>query len=499
MPTAGRPRRGQGSIIGAAFILLILLTSYALFLVNTRSQTAYQSILSEMRQLDLESSQEEIEFRKVTTTAADRLQLILRNNGPRTAHVIYIGVFNRTATETQTYCDVDIYIDPSETLTYTSPSIALPEGSEYVIQLVTEAGNAFSTEFRPGSEVSTDTVITITAGGLWARDRYPAGYSVEAGSHLLGTVPGSVQAVDGDYFVVGSALGTYTTSYYPAAYTLLGSTTHISGSVSDLTTDDGAYMLFQSYGANTSTPYHPSGASPLGSTRLVSGGASDLAADDGIYLTLRGYISAASSTSPSRAFIGYRSNTGSGTRYPKYRSFNGSWTAQAELADAGSPVRHVRVAYCTKMDRLNERIVVTLSNDGRLDAYVWNGTAWSHTGFGKVWNTAPSSADRPYDVAYEGTSGRALVVYANTETDGARDLSYRVWNGTAWSGELYIDDPGHASHVRYRWVALETNPVASSNEIGMVAIDGTNNDANAAVWNGSGSVSYTHLTLPTKA
>ncbi|MDH5768948.1 MAG: hypothetical protein OEZ31_08335, partial [Nitrospirota bacterium] len=68
--------RGVGSLIGAAFILLILLTGYSLFLMNTKEQTAYQNVLSEMHQRDLEQTQEVIEFRRVTMNESGNLQLI---------------------------------------------------------------------------------------------------------------------------------------------------------------------------------------------------------------------------------------------------------------------------------------------------------------------------------------------------------------------------------------------------------------------------------------
>ena len=237
--------RGVGSLIGATFILLILLTGYSLFLMNNKEQTAYQNILSEMHQRDLEQTQEVIEFRRVTMNESGNLQLILRNNGPGTAHVVYIGIFNRSAaTETQTYYNVSLFINPSETITYTSPSITFPEDGAYVIQLVTEMGNTFSANFRPGIEVSTDTIISIKAGGIWIFDQNPSDYYVETGNHVAGTVPESVQEVDGNNFVVES---TSPSTRYPEAYNLLGSTGYVSGSVSNLTVDDGVKMVFASY------------------------------------------------------------------------------------------------------------------------------------------------------------------------------------------------------------------------------------------------------------
>ncbi len=483
MSIYGKTKRGQGTIIGAAFMLLIILTGYSLFLLNTRTQMNYQKVVREMHQRDLKMTQEKLELRRAKTDASGRVRLTISNFGPYTAHIIYIGIIDEE-TKTQTFKKVDIYLDPAETITYIT-SITLREGRTYNLLLITERGNIFSKEVKPGLEVSSDTIIEIAPGGLWAKDQYPAQYDIEEGFYLSGTVPDSVMEVDGDYFEVIGELGTTVVSYHPGDYGLLGSTSYISGSISDLEEDDGLYMVFQSYETKREIPYYPDTVRPLEWSIKLSGDPSDLEENDGRYVVINSYISAASTTTPSRAIIAYRSTDGSGVEYPKYREFYTGWSSQRELEAASNTIRTMRVAYCTRLERLQEVIVVALDNAGYLHAYVYNGTKWSHTQLGRVWTTAPTTPDRPFDIAYEGTSGRALVVYANILTDGAKDLSYRIWNGTAWSEEYYIDDPGHDTHVRYRWVLLETNPTPGSNEIGMVAIDGSNKDANAAIWNGS--------------
>lgn len=205
-------RRGQGSIIGAAFLILILFTGYAFIQLNLRSQIEYQDILSEVRKLELEGLQEVIEFRRVRTDASDGLWLTLRNNGPNTAHIILIGIFDQTVTpETQTYYDVSVYMKPSETISYQSPLITLPSGGKYVVQLVTEVGNIFSTSFTPGTEVSAKTTISIIPG---PSINYPSSCSIEQGTPKSGTVPQSVQDVDGDYFKVDSDNKRVTTVFF---------------------------------------------------------------------------------------------------------------------------------------------------------------------------------------------------------------------------------------------------------------------------------------------
>lgn len=261
--------------------------------------------------------------------------------------------------------------------------------------------------------------------------------------------------------------------------------------------DDGNYENIYEISYGIPRPYNPSGYTLLDSTRRISGTIENVASDNAQYMTFRSYVSAYSTTTNSRAFISYRVQTGGG-RTPQYRNYDGtSWDASAsQLGDSGSPLRHVRVAYSTVSSRLLEKIVVTLSDDGYLDAYVWDGTSWiENYNIGRVWTVAPWGANRPYDIAYEKTSGRALLVYGNVLTDPTRDLSYRIWDGSSWSDEYYIDDTtGHAGHITVSFVDLATNPVGGSNQIGLIYIDSTNSDAVAKIWTGSGWASEQEIT-----
>lgn len=199
-----------------------------------------------------------------------------------------------------------------------------------------------------------------------------------------------------------------------------------------------------------------------------------------------------------QALIAYRSASGvHRLSSPKVRGWNSaaaSWSDEIEMFDAGSPVRFARVAVCPRGDRAYEKIVVTLSDDGYLDAYVWNGTGWMVTSnIGHVWTSAPTDARRPFDIAYESLSGEALLVYGTTVAGGTNDLAYRTWSPSAgWSQEMYFDDMGHASKITVTYVALASDP--NSDRVGMVYIDSTNSDANAVIWNGSSWTNFVEIT-----
>jgi len=88
---------------------------------------------------------------------------------------------------------------------------------------------------------------------------YPNGYSVVYGTYLSGTVPGSVQTVDSNYFTVRSVgTASSTMAYNPLGYNLLGSTTLVSGTTGDLISNNGVYMTFRSYEDTTYKQYYDS-------------------------------------------------------------------------------------------------------------------------------------------------------------------------------------------------------------------------------------------------
>jgi hypothetical protein len=249
---------------------------------------------------------------------------------------------------------------------------------------------------------------------------------------------------------------------------------------------------------SNSASYNPTSYSLLGNTRLVSGSTSNLAFDDETYMTTRSFVSATSVTNKTNAFIAYRSNSGTDAlSSPKSRSWDGSaalWSVESEMPSSSSPILVTRVAYCPIEQRSFEKIVVTLSEEGFLNAYFFDGSSWTMTiNVGQVWMSQPALATRPYDVAYEAASGEALLVYETVVGGGTKDLAYRTWSiRTGWSSEKYFDDADHPSKIAVTFVDLSSVP--NSDKIGVVYIDSSNNDANAMIWDGSTFTNVLELT-----
>ena len=257
------------------------------------------------------------------------------------------------------------------------------------------------------------------------------------------------------------------------------------------------YAYIYSQGSQTvtqlilKTKYYPSNYNLLGSTTYISGALSALQVDDSSYMTFRSYPSAASTTVKTDAFCPYRSNTGTGgTSTPKSRTWTGdtaSWSAESELATAGSPIRFARQATCPLLSRCYDRIFVTDSNDGYLDAYVYDGATATWTVTNNIGDTGGSSnAFRCFDIAYETTTGRALLVYSRGTS--TLEIGYRIWTyGSGWSAENTLELPYTTGRVN--WVMLARCPAtragtADDNEIAFIMED-VNEDIQGYIWTGS--------------
>ncbi len=192
------------------------------------------------------------------------------------------------------------------------------------------------------------------------------------------------------------------------------------------------------------------------------------------------------------AGLAYRSNTGtSSVSSPKTRTWDGSaWGGEAEQATAGGPIRAVRMAWSPAVAGM--RIVVTLSDDGWLDAYVCTPTCTVTNNIGQVWSAAPTTPQRRFDVAFEQATGDALLVYGVLSTDPTRDIAYRTFVAGTWSAEQYLDDTGHGTDIQYSLVELAVRQ--GSDRIGLIGADDTNNHVNAWIWDGNGWGSNTEVT-----
>ena len=212
MFTAGSHRRGQGTIVGAAFLLLILMTAFTFYSLHVEVTNDYMSTIQEMQELDLKRDREDIEFISVSFTSQGSLNITVKNTGSHQVHLVWLGIFDG-ASNTQDYYKIDFYINEAEMVhDIGNDTIPTFEGEERVIQLVSELGNTFSYSYPEPSGEGDDAQASITITGVNTSARYN-----------------------------------------PLQWNLLGSTEVVGGSISDLSSNDADYAVFRSYSSGSGT------------------------------------------------------------------------------------------------------------------------------------------------------------------------------------------------------------------------------------------------------
>ena len=199
-------KRGVGSIIGAAFLLLILLSGFSYFSIYFNQVQKYTNAIQEMQEFDRRSNEEIVDFVSVSTAAMDYLNLTLENDGSYQTHLIHFSVSDLVSPPA--FYDLDVYINPGEIVTdIPKNNITILEGEEREILIATELGNVFTYTYPRDSKVEgtgESEIARVTIKGLG----YPNN---------------------------------------PYRWDLVGATENVSGGISDLTSDDGNYVTFRSY------------------------------------------------------------------------------------------------------------------------------------------------------------------------------------------------------------------------------------------------------------
>jgi hypothetical protein len=91
-----RSRRGIGSILGGAFLVLIMLIGYTVYTFSIQAINDQQQVLSDMRAYDIERSREAFKSDSEPLWSTNHLNVSIQNIGPMTTNIIWIGIWNGT-------------------------------------------------------------------------------------------------------------------------------------------------------------------------------------------------------------------------------------------------------------------------------------------------------------------------------------------------------------------------------------------------------------------
>lgn len=157
---------------------------------------------------------------------------------------------------------------------------------------------------------------------------------------------------------------------------------------------------------------------------------------------------------------------------PRYRVWNGStWGTENSAFDVGAAINWI----VTKPSPLDgEFISATMGTDADVNVQVYTNGSWGN--LQEVTTNISNTTMRGFDVAYETTSGDAMIVTC----DGDANPSYWIWNGVTWTNGGGI---GLSAGNTCGWVKLISDPI--SDEIIAVTRDTLGATYEARVWNGS--------------
>jgi hypothetical protein len=310
-----RSKRGVGSIIGAVFVILILLSGLTFYATYLSITDDYYETLGSMGDLGWSQNQERIVIKQVTLTAANSLNLTVENQGAVQSRLIWIGVFNKSAVpESQAYYALDEHLNPSEKLNIVT-NFTVVQGLKYAIQLVTDLGNTIQNVFYPASEVRCALSLTVASPTTYKENNVTVMLTATHNDTEVDTIQsltasisatpnGLIQLVDNSPLTVngltrgGSAFFWWVyntidtgTVVFNATYSPASAGTYALANVNILASVGQGGGNVSIAGTNSTATYNPSSWNPPGSTQLVSGSLLNLTADDGVYMIFRSYQS----------------------------------------------------------------------------------------------------------------------------------------------------------------------------------------------------------------
>ncbi|WP_292463733.1 VWA domain-containing protein [Methanolobus sp.] len=157
---------------------------------------------------------------------------------------------------------------------------------------------------------------------------------------------------------------------------------------------------------------------------------------------------------------------------PLYRVWNSSsWGSEAAVDSSNTGAGTIQWMRLEAKPNSDEMVLVTLDSSRDIRAQVWDGDSWGNVT--QITNNARTANYQCFDVIYEQGTGRAMVVWADSNK-----VRYRIWNGISWESgqDLYS-----FSNDVY-WIKLAADP---NSERVILGSQDEAYDVYVGVWDGS--------------
>jgi len=168
---------------------------------------------------------------------------------------------------------------------------------------------------------------------------------------------------------------------------------------------------------------------------------------------------------------------------PNYVIWNGTaWSGETTIGIPTTGALYWVELESNPFNNSNEIALMTLDANADIYGMIWNGTQWNNiSATFTAWETFAAIATRkPFDIAYEQTTGRAMFMWANAT---ATDQYYRLWNGSdsSLTAPTLLDISYSASVGN--WVRLVPKPNSAQIMYGVQTATGP--ELSTALWSGS--------------
>ncbi len=158
-----RSKMGLSSIMGAIFLVLVMIAGFNMITWGIQQQDGYSLSLLDRSTEDWNRISEEAE---ITSAIIDqgKFNISIQNKGSLAAHIVRLWVTNETANPQwhQKY-DIDYYVNPGETIYNVGQTLPLyaVNSSGYTLTVITERGNSETFRILPSSMSPPRIVMNV--------------------------------------------------------------------------------------------------------------------------------------------------------------------------------------------------------------------------------------------------------------------------------------------------------------------------------------------------
>lgn len=160
MAKTRQQRRGLSTVVGAVFMILVIVGAINVMLWTMQQQDRVTETIIEKTNSNLNKLNEDIDISDIRVTSNKKLNMTVTNSGGAAATLKSIYVVNETSTEQFRY-DVDLAVDGRESVYIDTLPLNVKDNTDYSIKVITESGKIATTSITPLSSVSLPMALYI--------------------------------------------------------------------------------------------------------------------------------------------------------------------------------------------------------------------------------------------------------------------------------------------------------------------------------------------------